>query len=255
MENSPYTDRTLQVLETLWQQGHRSVGTVIQSCLIRSPQDVQRLNEMGARVRLVKGAYKEPKTVAFQEKSQVDAAFVELMRELLDDGTFPAIATHDPGDDRRDQALRRASRATAKDRFEFQMLYGIRRDLQAALVAEGYGDAHLRAVRPAVVPVLHAPARRAAGERRRSCCAACSATAARRLSGMPGVRHQARVSDTSASRQASTLVDVHPLLDAVQPGAGRAEQQRRNSGLAEHRRIGPEAHPDRRRLANRELER
>jgi proline dehydrogenase len=138
MENSPYVDRTLQVLETLWQQGHRSVGTVIQSCLIRSPQDIRHLNEMGARVRLVKGAYKEPKAVAFQDKSQVDAAFIELMRELLDHGTFPAIATHDP--EMIEQTKRyAAARGYGKDRFEFQMLYGIRRDLQTALVAEGYG--------------------------------------------------------------------------------------------------------------------
>jgi proline dehydrogenase len=138
MENSPYTDRTLQVLDTLWQQGHRSLGTVIQSCLIRSPQDVRHLNGMGVRVRLVKGAYKEPKTVAFQDKAQVDAAFIELMRELLDHGHFPAIATHDPA--MIDATKRYAEQqGYAKDRFEFQMLYGIRRDLQSALVAAGYG--------------------------------------------------------------------------------------------------------------------
>ncbi len=138
MENSPYTDSTLQVLETLWQQGHRGVGTVIQSCLMRSPDDIRRLNEMGARVRLVKGAYKEPKTVAFQSKAEVDAAFVTLMRDLLDHGTFPAIATHDPAmiDATKQYA---AERGYAKDRFEFQMLFGIRRDLQNALMQEGYG--------------------------------------------------------------------------------------------------------------------
>jgi proline dehydrogenase len=138
MENSPYTDRTLRVLETLWQQGHRGIGTVIQSCLIRSPRDIQRLNQLGSRVRLVKGAYKEPKTVALQDKIRVDAAFVELMRELLDHGRFPAIATHDPA---MVEATKRyaAERGYGKDRFEFQMLYGIRRDLQASLVADGYG--------------------------------------------------------------------------------------------------------------------
>ncbi|MCC7243642.1 MAG: proline dehydrogenase family protein [Acidobacteria bacterium] len=137
MENAPYVDRTLQVLETLWQQEHHHVGTVIQSCLIRSPQDVARLNGLGARVRLVKGAYQEPKTVAFQEKAQVDAAFVELMRELLDHGSFPAIATHDPA--MIDQTKRYAAeKGYSKDRFEFQLLYGIRRDLQRALVKEGY---------------------------------------------------------------------------------------------------------------------
>jgi len=138
MENSPYTDRTLQVLDTLWQQGHRSIGTVIQSCLIRSPRDVQRLNDMGVRVRLVKGAYKEPAHVAFRDKAQVDAAFIELMYELLDHGTFPAIATHDPAMIRETQRYAQ-KKGYGKDRFEFQMLYGIRRDLQASLVAEGYG--------------------------------------------------------------------------------------------------------------------
>lgn len=138
MENSPYTDLTLQVLETLWQQGHRQVGTVIQSCLTRSPGDVARLNALGSRVRLVKGAYKEPKTVAFQSKAEVDAAFVALMRELLDHGTFPAIATHDPAMIAATKQYA-AERGYAKDRFEFQMLFGIRRDLQQALVREGYG--------------------------------------------------------------------------------------------------------------------
>ena len=138
MESSPYVDRTLQVLETLWQQGHRTVGTVIQSCLIRSPTDIARLNGLGARVRLVKGAYKEPKAVAFQDKARVDAAFIELMRELLDHGTFPAIATHDPA---MIDATKRyaAEKSYANDRFEFQMLFGVRRDLQARLVKEGYG--------------------------------------------------------------------------------------------------------------------
>ena len=137
MENSPYTDATLGVLDTLWQQGHRQIGTVIQSYLKRSEADIRRLNAMGSRVRLVKGAYKEPKEVAYQKKSEVDAAFVELMRLLLDNGTYPAIATHDP-------AMIDAAKAYARhknygpERFEFQMLYGIRRDLQAALVKEGY---------------------------------------------------------------------------------------------------------------------
>jgi proline dehydrogenase len=137
MENSPYTDATLGILDTLWQQGHRQIGTVIQSYLKRSEADIRRLNAMGSRVRLVKGAYKEPKEVAFQKKSEVDAAFIELMRLLLDDGTYPAIATHDP-------VMIDAAKAYARqrdygpDRFEFQMLYGIRRDLQAALVKDGY---------------------------------------------------------------------------------------------------------------------
>jgi proline dehydrogenase len=137
MENSPYTDATLDILDTLWRQGHRNVGTVIQSCLKRSPDDIRRLNVHGMRVRLVKGAYKEPKTVAYQKKSEVDAAFIELMQTLLDEGTYPAIATHDPVMIDAAKAYAK-SKGYANDRFEFQMLYGIRRDLQTALVKEGY---------------------------------------------------------------------------------------------------------------------
>jgi proline dehydrogenase len=137
MENSPYTDATLGIFETLWQQGHRNIGTVIQSYLKRSDADIRRLNALGSRVRLVKGAYKEPKDVAYQKKSEVDASFVELMRLLLDQGTYPAIATHDPEMIDATKAYAR-SKGYANDRFEFQMLYGIRRDLQTALVKEGY---------------------------------------------------------------------------------------------------------------------
>jgi proline dehydrogenase len=137
MENSPYTEATLSILETLWQQGHRNVGTVIQSYLKRSESDIRRLNGLGARVRLVKGAYKEPKEVAYQRKSEVDAAFVELMRLLLDEGHYPAIATHDPAMIDATKAYAQRTNV-ANDRFEFQMLYGIRRDLQMSLVKEGY---------------------------------------------------------------------------------------------------------------------
>jgi proline dehydrogenase len=137
MENSPYTDATLAILETLRQQGHAQVGTVIQSCLKRSEADVRRLNGQGVRVRLVKGAYKEPKEVAFQKKIEVDGAYVDLMRLLLDEGTYPAIATHDPVIIEAAKAYA-AAKGYAADRFEFQMLYGIRRDLQAKLVSEGY---------------------------------------------------------------------------------------------------------------------
>jgi proline dehydrogenase len=137
MENSPYTEATLGILETLWQQGHRNVGTVIQSYLKRSEADIRRLNGLGARVRLVKGAYKEPRDVAYQRKSEVDAAFVELMRLLLDDGHYPAIATHDPVMIDATKAYAKRT-SVANDKFEFQMLYGIRRDLQSSLVKEGY---------------------------------------------------------------------------------------------------------------------
>ena len=144
MENSPYTEATLSIFETLWQQGHRQIGTVIQSYLKRSEADIRRLNALGSRVRLVKGAYKEPKEVAYQKKSEVDAAFVELMRLLLDEGTYPAIATHDPDMIDATKAYAR-SKGYANHRFEFQMLYGIRRDLQTALVKDGY---HVRVYVP-----------------------------------------------------------------------------------------------------------
>ncbi|MDA1306708.1 MAG: proline dehydrogenase family protein [Acidobacteria bacterium] len=137
MENSPYTDRTLDIFETLWNIGYRNVGVVIQSYLKRSMADIARVNALGARIRLVKGAYREPAAVAFQQKADVDKAFVDQMQVLLTDGTYPAIATHDPPMLEATQAFA-ASRQIAKDRYEFQMLYGIRRDLQASLSAEGH---------------------------------------------------------------------------------------------------------------------
>lgn len=137
MENSPYTDITLQIFEQLWQHGSHHMGVVLQSCLFRSEDDLPRLNALGARVRLVKGAYKEPKAVAYQHKADVDAAYVRMMQVLLEHGTYPAIATHDTAiiDATRAFAV---ERGIARDRFEFQMLYGIRRDLQTALAADGY---------------------------------------------------------------------------------------------------------------------
>ena len=137
MENSPFTAVTLDVFETMWQQGYRGTGVVLQSCLPRSEQDAARMNELGARVRLVKGAYKEPKDLAYQSKADVDAAYVRIMQQLLLGGTDPAIATHDPAMIEATRAFATAN-GIASDRFEFQMLYGIRRDLQLALRAEGY---------------------------------------------------------------------------------------------------------------------
>src|SRR5258705_4505300 len=137
MENSPWTEVTLDVFETLWQQEYRNIGIALQAALYRTEQDVRRMNELGARVRLVKGAYKEPGPVAYQRKADVDTAFLRIMRVLLDSGTYPAIATHDPLmiAATRSYAL---ERGIANERFEFQMLYGIRRDLQASLVAYGH---------------------------------------------------------------------------------------------------------------------
>jgi len=137
MEDSPYTAVTLDIFETMWQLGYRNAGVVLQSCLRRSEADAARMNALGARVRLVKGAYKEPRDVAYQRKSEVDESFVRIMKLLLGQGHYPAIATHDP-------AMLDATRAYARERgvtpaaYEFQMLYGIRRDLQTALAREGF---------------------------------------------------------------------------------------------------------------------
>jgi proline dehydrogenase len=137
MESSQYTQSTIDVFETVWRLDYRNIGIALQSSLHRTEQDVRYMNELGARVRLVKGAYKEPASVAFQQKADVDAAYTRQMRLLLDHGVYPAIATHDE----RILAETRAyaeERKHGTDRFEFQMLYGIRRDLQASLVAAGY---------------------------------------------------------------------------------------------------------------------
>jgi proline dehydrogenase len=137
MESSAYTDVTLDIFETLWNHGYRSMGVVLQSELLRSEQDARRMIALGTRIRLVKGAYREPKSVAYQKKADVDAAYLRLLKLLLSEGHYPAIATHDPAmiDAARQFA---AERRIAADRFEFQMLYGIRRDLQNALLADGY---------------------------------------------------------------------------------------------------------------------
>jgi proline dehydrogenase len=144
MEDARYTQVTFDIFDTLWQQGYRNAGVVVQSNLPRSIEDTRRINRLGARVRLVKGAYQERRGVAYQSKRQVDAAFVEIMRLLLTEGTGPAIATHD-------SAMIDATTAFAArhrippERYEFQMLYGIRRDLQSSLTSAGY---HVRVYIP-----------------------------------------------------------------------------------------------------------
>lgn len=137
MEGSAYTEVTLQIFETLWRQGHRNLGVVLQSYLTRTDADVARVLALGARVRLVKGAYNEPREVAYQEKAAVDAAYVRQMKVLLDTGAYPAIATHDV-DIIEATKQYAAEKGYARDRFEFQMLYGIRRDLQTSLHRDGY---------------------------------------------------------------------------------------------------------------------
>ena len=137
MESSRYTAVTLEIFETLWEHGYRKIGVVLQSDLYRSEEDLRRINALGARIRLVKGAYREPKSVAYQKKADVDAAYARMMQVLITDGHYPAIATHDPA--MIELARRWASEhGVTPDRFEFQMLYGIRRDLQAMLVDSGY---------------------------------------------------------------------------------------------------------------------
>jgi proline dehydrogenase len=136
MEASAYTERTIDITLRMHQQ-FEHVGTVIQSCLYRSKKDVEQLIAQGVRVRLVKGAYKEPKTLAYQNKSEVDHNYVQLMMMLLLKGNYPALATQD------ESIINAACKYTrdhgiSRDAFEFQMLYGIRRDLQEKLVSQGY---------------------------------------------------------------------------------------------------------------------
>ncbi len=138
MENSPYTTATLDIFEQVWREGLTNVGVVLQSALRRSDDDLTRILALGARVRLVKGAYREPASVAYQLKAEVDAAYLRLLRRLLPAGTLPAIATHDPDLIAATKQLAR-DEGIAAERYEFQMLYGVRRDLQASLHAEGYG--------------------------------------------------------------------------------------------------------------------
>jgi len=136
MESSEYTERTLRLACGL-HAAYGSAGVVIQACLYRSRRDIEDLCAKRVRVRLCKGAYLEPAAVAFPRKSDVDRNYVELMKLLLDKGEYPAIATHD-GRIVAETKAYAARRGVARDAFEFQMLYGIRRDLQEQLVSEGY---------------------------------------------------------------------------------------------------------------------
>jgi proline dehydrogenase len=136
MESTAYTDRTLKIVERLAQECG-CIRAVIQAYLFRSAADIDQLNQMGIPVRLCKGAYLEPTSAAFSDKKDVDRNYLKLMKTLLDRGTYPALATHD--EDIQNEAQRyRRERGIAADRFEFQMLYGIRRDLQRRLAGEGY---------------------------------------------------------------------------------------------------------------------
>ena len=137
MENSPYTDVTLEIFETLWRHGYRHLGVVLQSALYRSENDLQTINRLGGRVRLVKGAYQEPRAIAYAKKADADAAYARMLTTLITAGHDPAIATHDPAMIALARDVAREHQV-APDRFEFQMLYGVRRDLQTMLVKAGY---------------------------------------------------------------------------------------------------------------------
>jgi proline dehydrogenase len=142
MEDSSYTERTIQIYEALRDAGYDNVGVVLQSYLYRTLGDIQRLIPRGVNVRLCKGAYKEPPEVAFAKKADVDQNYIECMKLLFSPearakGVYAAIATHD-------ERLIAWARAFAgqhglgRSQFEFQMLYGVRRDLQLALARQGY---------------------------------------------------------------------------------------------------------------------
>lgn len=139
MEGSPYTERTLDFVHELHSRpGHaNSVGTVIQSYLKRSQADVEKLLSERIRIRLCKGAYKEPASIAFESKADVDANYIQLMKILLKSGIYHGLATHDENIIRNAKAFA-TSEKIDRDSFEFQMLYGIRRDLQQKLVRDGW---------------------------------------------------------------------------------------------------------------------
>jgi proline dehydrogenase len=139
MEGSPYTQRTLDFVHELHRQpGNQGrVGAVIQSYMRRAESDVEKLLAEGIRIRLCKGAYKEPPEIAFQKKSEVDANYVKLMKILMKSGIYHGLATHDEKIINQAKAFATKHRIS-RDAFEFQMLYGIRRDLQQALVRDGW---------------------------------------------------------------------------------------------------------------------
>jgi len=138
MESSEYTDITLKLFEDrLYPTWKANVGVVLQSYLYRTFADVEHMNSLRARVRICKGAYKEPVKVAYPDKKDVDANYIKCMHELMLKGNYPGVATHDPA--MINEAKRWAKEKNiTPDRFEFQMLYGVRRDLQEALVKEGW---------------------------------------------------------------------------------------------------------------------
>jgi len=137
MEGSPYTQKTLDFVHELHERNPGKTGAVIQAYLYRSEKDVQELLAKRIRIRLCKGAYKEPASIAFQKKAEVDANYVKLTKILIKSGVYHGIATHDENIIRETTAFAKAEKIPA-EAFEFQMLYGIRRDLQEQLVKDGW---------------------------------------------------------------------------------------------------------------------
>jgi proline dehydrogenase len=137
MEQSDYVEVTLRLYERLRDAGQDSVGTVLQSYLYRTPDDLERLLPRAPNLRIVKGAYLEPSSIAYPEKRDVDRAYLELVQRGLREGAYIAVATHDESIIRHVQAFA-GREAIPRDRFEFQMLYGVRPGLQRSIAAEGY---------------------------------------------------------------------------------------------------------------------
>ena len=204
MEGSAYTQRTLDLVHEVHSipPNRGCVGAVIQSYMRRSEEDVAKLLAAGIRIRLCKGAYKEPAEIAFQTKSEVDTNYLRLMKTLLTSGVYHGLATHDEKIIREAKTFALAN-GISKDKFEFQMLYGIRRDLQQSLVREGWGMALLRFVLD---------------------------TARRRLLCSAGFRE---ASEASGRARAKAIRGGNPgWLASVAPVQGRAGLLRRNHSFA-----------------------
>lgn len=138
MEGSPYTEATIALTEHLNARHPGAVGTVLQAYLFRTAADAGRLLRQGIRIRLCKGAYKEPASIAFPAKADVDGNYVKLMQTMLPSGTFCGMATHDPAMIEATEAFA-TQQGIARSAFEFQMLFGVQRELQRDLLARGYG--------------------------------------------------------------------------------------------------------------------
>lgn len=137
MEHSEYVDPTLRIYERLRAAGHDSVGTALQTYLYRTPDDLERLLPLGPNLRIVKGAYLEPAEIAYPEKADVDRAYLEIVEQGLRGGAYIAVATQDEAIIRQVQAFAERE-SIGRDRFEFQMLYGVRPGLQRTIAGEGY---------------------------------------------------------------------------------------------------------------------